>query len=440
MRRQLQWCAVTMAWLCLSAAGVVHGQCRYEVTAIIEGPSCGIFGKANLELLGMNDLGQACGVMHECAGGAGEWPWVWSEETGLIILPLPEGATSGEAVDINNVLGTDELGQVACTLSGLAIGQRAFLYSDGAWTNLGVLAGDTSSEATSINDDADICGTSHDAFGTTTSRRSFTSHSGTIQEVELPLGPNTSARALNEHATIVGWMGQSSTSISSGFRWNSNVVEVISPLPKADSCAANAVNNREVVVGHSGINLETGPDAIRGWRLVDCQFDALPEIEPFDQVAARLVNDANQIIVVALQFESAPGEVYLWQADELHAIRDLIDPVRDLVFGLDFNAINDRGQIGAIGGIASAAGVILTPADTALGDVNLDCVVDEHDLMAILNDWGTCPKRGSCICDIVTSETFQPPGDGIIDGADLAIILMDWSETNSKPRMQRSER
>ncbi len=52
-----------------------------------------------------------------------------------------------------------------------------------------------------------------------------------------------------------------------------------------------------------------------------------------------------------------------------------------------------------------------------------DGVVDGADLAFMLGAWG--PNPGSP-ADIVSNVTFQPPPDGVVDGADLAYMLGSW--------------
>ncbi len=52
-----------------------------------------------------------------------------------------------------------------------------------------------------------------------------------------------------------------------------------------------------------------------------------------------------------------------------------------------------------------------------------DGVVDGADLAYLLGAWG--PNPGSP-ADIVSNVTFQPPPDGVVDGADLAYMLGSW--------------
>jgi hypothetical protein len=53
------------------------------------------------------------------------------------------------------------------------------------------------------------------------------------------------------------------------------------------------------------------------------------------------------------------------------------------------------------------------------GDLNGDGLVNGADLSILLGDWGTCPPKGTCLGDI--------NGDGVVNGADLSILLSNWS-------------
>lgn len=52
-----------------------------------------------------------------------------------------------------------------------------------------------------------------------------------------------------------------------------------------------------------------------------------------------------------------------------------------------------------------------------------DGMVDGADLAYLLGEWGRNP--GS-LADIVDTDTFLPPPDGVVDGADLAVLLGAW--------------
>jgi hypothetical protein len=52
-----------------------------------------------------------------------------------------------------------------------------------------------------------------------------------------------------------------------------------------------------------------------------------------------------------------------------------------------------------------------------------DGIVNGADLAYLLGEWGRNPGSSA---DIVTSATFAPPPDGLVDGADLAVLLGAW--------------
>lgn len=53
-----------------------------------------------------------------------------------------------------------------------------------------------------------------------------------------------------------------------------------------------------------------------------------------------------------------------------------------------------------------------------IADINDDGIVDGADLTLVLGEWGDCPTEGECPADLT--------GDGIVDGADLTIVLGAW--------------
>jgi len=437
LKRQGLWCAVTAMVLSVAGVDSALGQsfCRYEVTALVPGPSCGIFGPANVTVHGLNDLGQVVGAVHECAGGSRNFPFVWSEETGLMLLPFPEDVNTGWAVAINNVVGSDGLGQIACRLTvQLAendFASRAFLYDDGEWIALGTLPGHTTSHPFAINDNTEIVGESH---GGGNGIRGFLWRDGKIMEIDLPVGPNSEAHDVNEASDIVGWMGQGVTTSTLGFLHSEFGTEGIPPVANGNTSEANAVNSSNIVVGESRLPVKSGPVARRAWIHENGVLGELPNPEDFHRTRGIDINDAGQVMIETSDpdpFVNTYG--ILWQDGEWVDFPSVFDAPPDVFFNGNRVVINNRGQLAGDEGLGF---ILLSPVDRPLGDVNIDCRVDEHDLTAVLNDWGPCAEVGSCLCDIVTSATFQPPGDGVVDGADLAVVLGNWSAAPTKPASQ----
>ena len=59
-------------------------------------------------------------------------------------------------------------------------------------------------------------------------------------------------------------------------------------------------------------------------------------------------------------------------------------------------------------------------SDSCVADLTHDGMVDGADLSILLQDWGTCPPKGGCPAD------FNQ--DGMVDGADLSILLEEWGD------------
>jgi hypothetical protein len=105
-----------------------------------------------------------------------------------------------------------------------------------------------------------------------------------------------------------------------------------------------------------------------------------------------------------------------------------------IVLGL-FKPVGEGATAGA-GGPASIEVVAVVPGVTGascVGDIvsNVtfqpppDGAVDAADLASLLSWWGVHPGSPA---DLVGNVTFAPPPDGVVDGADLAVLLGEWGD------------
>lgn len=62
--------------------------------------------------------------------------------------------------------------------------------------------------------------------------------------------------------------------------------------------------------------------------------------------------------------------------------------------------------------------VMTVMSNARLGDLNQDGVVDGHDLLILLQNWGSCKDIDDCLGDL--------NGDGVVDGLDLLALLVNW--------------
>ena len=415
-------CALISAGLSICAGSRAAAQCDYTISAIIQADvDCGILGPVITQAVAINDHGVVTGT-YNCIAGAKK-PFMWSQETGFIAIPLPPGMTFAVPNDVNN--NNEIVGQM-----GNGGPARAFHYADGVWTDLGVLPGAIHMDAHAISDAGVIVG---DGTGSLVGSIAFRWSEGVLLPLDLPLGPDASADDINIDAVVTGWMGDSFNTVSSAFIWQGGASEAIPDLRNATSARGVALNRSESVAGDSSVN-----ELIRSWLYRDGVLTDLGVPEGFQHVFVRGMNDADQVLLRSTI--NAISGAFLWQNGSLG--EDIVAPLESLpsfFINRQLHGPNNLGQLAGRGGIvtngvSTTVGLVFSPVVRLLGDVTLDCVVDEYDLMEVLGDWGPTGEREGILADIVTSETFQPPGDGRVDAADLAVVLGNWSIVTSRPK------
>jgi len=405
------------AALSLALADRARAQCMYEVVAEVKNPTC-TQGSGNATVTAINDLNVAVGYYaHNC--GFDMRPIMWSQETGAVPIPLPPGAIEAEPRDINN--NGEIVGRIL--YSGLNA-YRAFRYKDGVWTELSPTGTGIHSEAFGINDDGWACGYQDTSEG----RKAFRWRGDVVEELASPVGGGAVAMDVNEAASSTGIFGSFVSGL--GFLWERGRTLEIPPLRGGTSSEGRGINNDDSVTGQSRIEVKSGSVPRRSWSFKNGELTDLGSLPEADhRTIANDINDALQIVGRSEGVANGTARPFLWQHEQIHDLESLIvnpPPNNNLSTA---NAINNNGWI-------ALDGVILRPIERPLGDINIDCVVDERDLVAVLEGWG--PDRLGHIADIVTSSNFQPPGDGKVNGADLAVVLGNWSFSTEASAPKRS--
>ena len=413
------------AWAAISAMAAVQaesalGQCYYSITALIEAPGCAPpFDTSSVSPRAINDHGVVVGEFRPCVLGDPH-PFIWSEETGFVAIPLPPGVSDATFADINNN------GEIVGWMNQFSSGKRALHYKDGVWTELPMLPDFPQASAHAINDHGDIVGEAFDSFSFEPFR-GLLWRDGMVMELVLPIGPQSSVADINNSSQMTGWMGTSRFNSATAFVAGDECTITIPHIPNSTSGMAISINEHGSVAGASLLFTKNGPVGRRSWLFENGEITDLGTLPSVNYTTVvEDINDANQIVGIARNpppdNSSAP---FLWQNGTIHDLRLLIEPPEDKKFFQSAVSTNNGGQII---GHAGPFGVVIKPINRPLGDVNIDCVVDEYDLITVLDDWG--PGKQDHLADIVTSATFAPPGDGRVDAADLAVVL-----GNSSPRL-----
>ncbi len=172
---------------------------------------------------------------------------------------------------------------------------------------------------------------------------------------------------------------------------------------------ALAINNAGVIVGFSP--KATGGSHAAVW--VNGEIDELPGLGGFSSVASG-INDAGWIVGYAAK----PGlgaQAMLWIDGVGHDLNTLLASAPPGTTLTDARGVNESGWIvgeGVIDGQIRA--FLLRPVPAA--DLNADGVVDGADLGLLLGSWGRC---GDCSADL--------DSDGVVNGGDLGLLLAAWT-------------
>ena len=431
MQRPLSWFRVGLTTLvvCVTTAlcaGDASAQCTYDLVGIMRGPECPGGGPMNATVLEMNDHGQAVGYVEDCDDPFIKHPFVWTEETGVIVLPLPPGAIRGEAVAINNIEGSDGLGAIAvnATLIGFE-GDRAYVYDDGLWTIVPPQSGFTFSAARSINDAGQVAGSRMTENGLV----GYCWQNGAFIDLFGPaVGQSMLALDVNAAGHITGELIDRPHAAF----WDGESVMDLGTIFGGASAFANALNNAGTITGGAMVfdrrlrisRLHAFVDTGSGVAAVNI---GVPK--SFESSMGIDINDAGQVIVRCFTFvPTFASHTFLWQHGDLTPTDALVGALPDGVTLDDAEAINNAGEFVA-NGVEDGAkvGLLFAPVDVPVADLDFNCAVDVFDLFAMLDSWGPCAEGDPCPGDIVSSASFAPPGDGIVNAADLAFLLGSWT-------------
>lgn len=384
-----------------------YGQCRYEITAVIEGPECA-FGRAGIFAEGLNDSGTVVGTWL-CAGGS---PVAFTWTIGAPVpIPMPKGTRESQAFDV-------EL--VGCVLGNLDIsgdefGNLSFIFDGTTTILLPMLPQSDRSEPTAINRNKQVVG---GWFGDGESH-AFHVEDDTVTNLGPLLGtPRGAATDINDAGQIVGWMGTSPLTDGRAFvlDWDTGHVTDIGVFPGGVTGRAEAINARGEVVGSGVIELPNAARELRSFywspngRITD--LGLLP-----GKTRCR-VHDLNRF-GQAVGSSSESGEdlaAFLWQGGSLFDLNDLMLPGPvDLRLWIG-TASNNFGQILVVANDqGNLVGVVMTPTGVPVGDLDIDCRVTFRDLLELLVSWGAC---GECLADL--------NDDGEVDINDLFLLLDNW--------------
>lgn len=251
--------------------------------------------------------------------------------------------------------------------SGATSMARGFLWSHGLIVNLGTLrASNTDTFAAAINEHGDIVGAGFRSAGDLRALR-------WILGIPTELGGLPDGRVavqafgINGHGEIVGYLSPGGpAAFAHAFLWKQGKFTDLGTLPGTNLSFANAVNEKDQVVGQS---LKTSlPQAARAFLWEAGTLLDLGKAAPSHTTSeARAIN--KQGTVVGTSGSGATKAAWIWQEGVTRDLNALVapdDPGRGFVQLQLAAGINDKGQIAAQGydrrrGSAIVRGYLLTP-------------------------------------------------------------------------------
>lgn len=193
---------------------------------------------------GINDSGQAVGVIYDRFGRPSAATWIDRVPTLLNGLSGTQGM--GAAIAINNkgkIVGVSDL-----TLDNGTKVTRATVWNQGAVVDLGALEAGGSSTATDVNANGVVVGSSTSVDGKTT--RPVRWKGTKITALKVPNGAKSAANGINRDGVIIGQSTFDSDGSTHGTAWRNNEVVDLGVFGDFQTQPAD-INTAGAVVGQA---------------------------------------------------------------------------------------------------------------------------------------------------------------------------------------------
>ncbi len=394
----------------LLAASPAAAQCQYDVTVIRAPDVCGILGPVLTFGSGLNENGAVVGRWN-CPASEHDEAFVWTPDSGLTTLARPTGVSSASATDISDD------GVIVGTYIVTNVGFRGYVYDSGRFTELPTLTGAGWSQATAINGGR-VVGYRSIGEGVNPSNAFIWSAAGFI-DLGVMNGPNSSATAVSDTGRqVVGWTGSNELN-STGFLWDDGALIRLGPIPGGNTSIPTAVGIGGKVVGWGLVPQQGFPFGIpRAFLWKNGQFMELGKLPGNIRSRAHDVNGGRIVGSRGVDIDSTATVGFVWQNRQMTDLNTLISSDPGVVI-LSAAAINANGSIvGTARGPDGLVAVLLTVAQSRLGDLDGDCRVRVPDLLTLLAAWGPCSPKLDCPADLNS--------DGTVNQLDLVLLIENW--------------
>ncbi len=389
----------------------VHGQCQYEVAAVLHIPlNCSI-GPVYTTGRAMNRHGTVVGS-YSCPLWEHDEAFVWTADEGFTTLQRPPWVVSAIAEDINDD------GVICGTMIVNGFGDRGFVY-DGVWTELPAVIPESGfSKALAISNSGVVVGQRQiGTYKASPYNGYIWSSLAGFLDLGIMSGSSSAAYDITESGIVLGWTGEGWLS-GQGFLWKDGAATFLGLVPGGSTSDPLALSEEGVVVGGGLVPSPSpaypyGVNAAFIWK--SGSFTMLGTLPGYEISQAKGVNALGQVVgrSYGVNGNANIRRAFIWQNDLMTDLNDLVPPGLGTISNASLVA--DDGTIMAYRGSDT---LILKPVNVPIGDLDLDCRVGILDFLNLLEHWGPCPVASDCCADF--------DGDGVVGFTDFAMLLGSW--------------
>jgi hypothetical protein len=384
--------------------------CRYEISAVIQAPTCGLGGVSTIGTA-INASGTTIVGYRFCLGTA--MPWKWTQQTGLVMLTLPPWLVEARPADVNdnNIMVGAGVGTQA--------GQRGWLcdLNTMSWSELlpqnPPIGWSGASAITSNNTVVGFRSIGSKGDPVHPFNACIWPARGPAVDLGVMSGPFSSAMDVAEDGTIVGWAGGNTSTVSTrAFVWHRGRTTLLPAVPNGFNSWGAACRSVDRVAIEGRVQMV--PNVWRGFSYFDGAFADLGVVPNFEKVSPKDIGPADAI-VGGVYVDPNQSRGFVWQAGLLRDLNDLL-PKNSPFTILDADAISESGIVVARGyGLQQTGLCFLLEPTSVSGDAHPDCTVNVDDLVSVILGWGE------------TNSPADVTGDGVVDVDDLITVILNWT-------------